>query len=183
METTTERQTREPTSLITYDLVALISSRKISGISMTARISARYATLKTISCSPPSTLVLSYTRTLCSAISRSDRKHLLLFLLILRSRCGGHAIEGVSDPPSFGVLHYTKPLGIFDADAPAYSSRETADAVCVEGVQRSKSESAPTTTIFSDRFSSSQMTHISMTYFAQTALLRKNERIYPLKKS
>ena len=58
----------------------------------------------------PSMLVLSHTRTLCSAISRSSRKHFLLFLLILRSRCGGHAIEGVSDPPSFGVLHHTKPL-------------------------------------------------------------------------
>ena len=60
----------------------------------------------------PSTLVLSDTRTLCSAISRSSSKHFLLFLLILRPRCGGHAIEDVSDPPSFGVLHHAKPLDL-----------------------------------------------------------------------
>ncbi len=59
-----------------------------------------------------------------------------------------HSIEDVSASPSFGVLHYAKPLGIFDADALAFSSREAADAVCVEGVELSKSESAPTTTFF-----------------------------------
>jgi hypothetical protein len=59
-----------------------------------------------------STLVPSDTWALCSAIGRSSRKHFLLFLLILRSRCGRHAIEGVSDPPSFGVLHHAKPLDL-----------------------------------------------------------------------
>ena len=53
--------------------------------------------------------------------------------------------------------------------------------MCVEGIQRSKSESAPTTTIFSDRFPLLSDGHLRMTYFAQTTLLRKNEGISPQK--